>query len=129
MQTIIRHTYKTICRGKGFSLLERLFASKLEDKYEKYIGFFSLRSHGINPYNGIPYTEQIYIHSKIMIIDDEVAIIGSANINDRSMLGDRDSEIGIIIRDSLKKTIKTKSGEIKVSDFCYSLRMRLLQVI
>jgi hypothetical protein len=37
---------------------------------EKYIGFFSLRSHGINPYNGIPYTEQIYIHSKIMIIDD-----------------------------------------------------------
>ena len=32
-----------------------------------------------------------------MIVDDTKVIIGSANINDRSLLGDRDSEIGIII--------------------------------
>jgi phospholipase D1/2 len=32
-----------------------------------------------------------------MIIDDHKVILGSANINDRSLLGDRDSEIGIII--------------------------------
>jgi phosphatidylserine/phosphatidylglycerophosphate/cardiolipin synthase-like enzyme len=31
-------------------------------------------------------TEQIYVHSKVMIIDDRVCIIGSANINDRSKL-------------------------------------------
>jgi phosphatidylserine/phosphatidylglycerophosphate/cardiolipin synthase-like enzyme len=30
-----------------------------------------------------------------MIVDDCKAIIGSANINDRSMLGDRDSEIAV----------------------------------
>ena len=30
-----------------------------------------------------------------MIVDDEVVIIGSANINDRSMLGSRDSEIAV----------------------------------
>ena len=30
-----------------------------------------------------------------MIIDDDISIIGSANINDRSMLGDRDSEIAV----------------------------------
>lgn len=35
-----------------------------------------------------------------MIIDDRVALIGSANINDRSLMGDRDSEIAIIIEDS-----------------------------
>ena len=32
-----------------------------------------------------------------MIIDDRVAIMGSANINDRSLLGKRDSEICVTI--------------------------------
>ena len=44
-------------------------------------------------------TELIYIHSKTMVVDDEVAIIGYANINDRSMLGNRDSEIAVIIKE------------------------------
>ncbi|KAB2619097.1 phospholipase D alpha 1-like [Pyrus ussuriensis x Pyrus communis] len=37
----------------------------------------------------------IYVHSKMMIVDDEYIIIGSANINQRSMDGARDSEIAI----------------------------------
>ena len=36
-----------------------------------------------------------------MIIDDEVVVLGSANINDRSMLGTRDSEIAVIVFDYL----------------------------
>lgn len=47
--------------------------------------------------NDIPITNMIYVHSKIILIDDKIAIIGSANINDRSMNGDKDSEIGIVI--------------------------------
>jgi len=35
----------------------------------------------------------IYVHSKMMIVDDEYIIVGSANINQRSLAGDRDSEI------------------------------------
>lgn len=35
----------------------------------------------------------IYIHSKMVIVDDAVALIGSANINERSLDGSRDSEI------------------------------------
>ncbi|KAL7189736.1 hypothetical protein ACSBR1_039390 [Camellia fascicularis] len=35
----------------------------------------------------------IYVHAKMMIVDDEYIIIGSANINQRSMDGARDSEI------------------------------------
>ena len=35
----------------------------------------------------------VYVHSKMMIVDDEHIIIGSANINQRSMAGDRDTEI------------------------------------
>jgi hypothetical protein len=39
-----------------------------------------------------------------MIVDDEFAIIGSANINDRSLLGMRDSEIGVVIHDYCSST-------------------------
>ncbi len=39
----------------------------------------------------------LYIHSKLMIVDDRIAICGSANINDRSQEGDRDSELCILM--------------------------------
>lgn len=44
----------------------------------------------------------IYIHSKLMIVDDNYMICGSANINDRSMMGNRDSEIAVVIEDKEK---------------------------
>lgn len=34
-----------------------------------------------------------------MIVDDRFMIIGSANINDRSLLGSRDSQLAMIIED------------------------------
>lgn len=37
----------------------------------------------------------IYVHSKLMIIDDSYLITGSANINQRSLDGDRDSELAV----------------------------------
>nr|AAN05431.1 phospholipase D beta 1 isoform 1b [Gossypium hirsutum] len=37
----------------------------------------------------------IYVHSKGMIVDDEFIIVGSANINQRSMEGTRDTEIAM----------------------------------
>lgn len=37
------------------------------------------------------------MHSKIMIIDDCTTLIGSANINDRSLLGSRDSEVSLLL--------------------------------
>ncbi|KAL8466998.1 hypothetical protein ACS0TY_035903 [Phlomoides rotata] len=37
----------------------------------------------------------IYVHSKGMIVDDEYVMIGSANINQRSLAGSRDTEIAI----------------------------------
>lgn len=61
----------------------------------EYIQFFTLRTHGM--IGETPVTELIYVHSKLMIVDDEKVLIGSANINDRSLLGSRDSEIAIII--------------------------------
>ncbi len=59
----------------------------------------------------------VYVHSKMMIIDDEFMIIGSANLNERSLAGDRDAEIGAYFRasdgqlstckDSIQKLRKT----------------------
>ncbi|KAH1113302.1 hypothetical protein J1N35_006680 [Gossypium stocksii] len=37
----------------------------------------------------------IYVHAKGMVIDDEYVIVGSANINQRSMAGTKDSEIAM----------------------------------
>ena len=41
----------------------------------------------------LPHRAMIYVHSKMIIFDDEYIIIGSANINERSMEGNRDSEM------------------------------------
>eukprot|EP01004_Peranema_trichophorum_P004628 NODE_3538_length_1332_cov_72.497932_g3092_i0.p1 GENE.NODE_3538_length_1332_cov_72.497932_g3092_i0~~NODE_3538_length_1332_cov_72.497932_g3092_i0.p1 ORF type:complete len:230 (+),score=34.26 NODE_3538_length_1332_cov_72.497932_g3092_i0:574-1263(+) len=37
----------------------------------------------------------IYVHSKLMIVDDSYVLLGSANINQRSLAGSRDSEIAV----------------------------------
>ena len=44
-------------------------------------------------------SEELYIHSKLLIADDQKVICGSANLNDRSQLGSHDSEIAILIED------------------------------
>jgi phospholipase D1/2 len=64
-----------------------------------YISVFSLRNWAKLRGN-ILSTEQVYIHAKICIVDDRLAIIGSANINERSQRGDRDSELAAVIRDT-----------------------------
>jgi phospholipase D1/2 len=48
-------------------------------------------------------TEQIYVHTKMMVVDDRYALVGSANINDRSLLGDRDSEMAVLVMDTVDK--------------------------
>jgi phospholipase D1/2 len=56
----------------------------------------------------------IYIHSKMMIVDDKIIIVGSANINDRSLIGTRDTEIAISafqLSDSAKEAVN--NGDIQ----------------
>ncbi|KAF9328374.1 hypothetical protein BG006_008442, partial [Podila minutissima] len=72
-------------------------------------------------------TEQLYIHSKLMIVDDRIIIIGSANINDRSQLGYRDSEIAIIIEDSEKVQSKMNGEPYEAGKLAHSLRASLFK--
>lgn len=84
-------------RGKD-AIINRLKEAGVDDPFE-YISFYGLRNH--SSLNGEPITELVYVHSKLMIVDDKIAICGSANINDRSMIGKRDSEIAVLIEVSI----------------------------
>lgn len=64
----------------------------------EYVTLLNLRDHA--ELNGRVVTEQIYVHSKLMIVDDRYVLVGSANINDRSLQGDRDSELAVLISDT-----------------------------
>ena len=72
-------------------------------------------------------TEQIYVHSKVMIVDDMYAIIGSANINDRSLLGGRDSELAVLIVDNdvRKEDVRGNGKKLPVRRFAQRLRQAL----
>ena len=62
-----------------------------------------------------------------MIVDDEIALIGSANINDRSLLGSRDSEIAVLIKDDYKVHSRMNGIDFLASNFAQSLRIRLFK--
>ena len=96
-----------------------------EEEILDYISVYGLRTHGI--LNGEYVTEIVYVHSKVMIVDDRITIMGSANINDRSMLGGRDSEIAVIVEDTdmIHSTMGGKPFE--VGKFSHSLRCHLLK--
>ncbi|CAK9208184.1 unnamed protein product [Sphagnum jensenii] len=123
VRAIMHWQYRTICRGRQ-SLLQRLL-DRLGPDLENYISFYGLRNHGKLYENGPLSTSQIYVHSKIMIVDDRTVLIGSANINDRSLLGSRDSELGVVIEDT-DYIQSTMNGNIwNAGRFAHSLRMSL----
>jgi phospholipase D1/2 len=62
-----------------------------------------------------------------MIVDDNIALIGSANINDRSMLGFRDSEIAMITEDLNKIPSRMDGVEVLSGFFSATLRRSLYQ--
>ena len=124
IRLIMQCQYRSICRGEA-SIFGRVRAQGIEP--EDYIQFYSLRSWGRIGPNKQLVTEQLYIHAKCMVVDDRIAIIGSANINERSMLGSRDSECAAVVRDT-NMLWSTMNGEpYLVGRFAHTLRMRLMR--
>ncbi|KAI8381067.1 uncharacterized protein BYT42DRAFT_604106 [Radiomyces spectabilis] len=72
-------------------------------------------------------TEQVYIHSKLLIVDDKTVICGSANLNDRSQLGNRDSEIAVVIEDSDLVSSTMNGQPYKAARYALTLRMHLFK--
>jgi phospholipase D1/2 len=123
VRLILQCQFRSICRGEH-SIFGRLRAAGVDP--EDYIQFFSLRQWG-KIGNNLLTTEQLYIHAKVIVVDDRVALIGSANINERSMLGNRDSECAAIVRDT-DMIWSTMGGKpYRVGRFAHTLRLRLMR--
>jgi len=69
----------------------------------------------------VPYTgaKPIYVHAKIMIVDDEILRVGSANMNNRSM--GLDSEADVVI-----DSHRSANDRAEVRAAIRGLRLRLL---
>ncbi|KAF2867628.1 hypothetical protein BDV95DRAFT_610540 [Massariosphaeria phaeospora] len=72
-------------------------------------------------------SEELYIHSKLLIADDQTVICGSANMNDRSQLGDHDSEIAIIVQDQDLVDSEMDGRPYRASRFATSLRREIFR--
>ena len=89
---------------------------------ERYVTLLNLRNWAKIGKNVV--TEQIYIHSKLMVVDDRFALLGSANVNDRSLMGERDSEIAVLVIDTDTSQCDVGTGSQKpVRAFARDLRM------
>ena len=93
-------------------MMYKLVANALREHEAKgsptdYLNFYCLGQREVDvPEWSTPETDKekklqktrrfpVYVHSKMMITDDEYIIVGSANINQRSMSGNRDTEIAV----------------------------------
>ncbi|EEF37942.1 phopholipase d alpha, putative [Ricinus communis] len=111
VQAILKWQNKTM-EMMYSEIAEALQAKELDSNPKDYLSFFCLGNRETEksgeysppekPEHNTDYRRaqearrfMIYVHAKMMIVDDEYIIIGSANINQRSMDGARDSEIAM----------------------------------
>lgn len=89
----------------------------------------SLRWDGSDPEDEINayVSEELYVHSKILIADDRLVICGSANLNDRSQLGTHDSEIAVVIEDPTPVESMMNGEPYTASKFAASLRRHIFR--
>lgn len=72
-------------------------------------------------------SEELYIHTKCLIADDRLVIVGSANLNDRSQLGTHDSEIAVVIEDPTPVRSEMHGEPWTASKFAAGLRRQLFR--
>ncbi|XP_036410409.1 phospholipase D1-like isoform X1 [Megalops cyprinoides] len=125
IQAVMHFNYRTMIRGE-YSIISQL-KKEMDDQWMNYISFAGLRTHA--ELEGRLVTELIYVHSKMLIADDNTVIIGSANINDRSMLGKRDSEVAVIVEDTEMVTSVMDGEEYQAGKFGLQLRLECFKTI
>ncbi|WP_313389473.1 phospholipase D-like domain-containing protein [Achromobacter aegrifaciens] len=95
------------------------------NEWRKYLTVLNLRNYGATRLGVL--TEMVYVHSKLTIVDDAVAVIGSANINDRSLNGNGDTELAAVVADDEGAAMTEVGAGISVvtRKFARDLRMNL----
>ena len=109
-----------------YSIYSYLKKAGVEDPSE-YITFHGMRNWSV--LMGKLVQEIIYVHSKLIIVDDKHIICGSANINDRSMLGKRDSEIAAFLSDEEFVDSVLNGQNVKAGKYALSLRQKIFQYV
>ncbi|XP_071340593.1 phospholipase D1 [Trachinotus anak] len=125
IQAVMHFNYRTMNRGEH-SIISQL-RREMGDQWINYISIAGLRTHA--ELEGKLVTELIYVHSKMLIADDNTVIIGSANINDRSMLGKRDSEVAVIVEDSETVAAVMDGEPYQAGRFALQLRLDCFKMI
>jgi phospholipase D1/2 len=105
------------------ALTERPYEQIGPDQWAPYLTLLNLRNCEV--VGGQLRTEQIYVHSKLLIADDSIVVMGSANINDRSLKGQRDSELAVYIQDKAIVKAPLNGKETEVMKFGHELRKAL----
>jgi len=123
IQAIIHWNYASTCRGTN-SLYGKLAMAGVPEPME-YVTFYGLRNH--SELMGKLTSELIYVHSKLMIVDDDTVITGSANINDRSMLGGRDSELAVLVKDRKRIRSRMNGKDYEAGWFASTMRKYLFK--
>ncbi|MCP1573792.1 phosphatidylserine/phosphatidylglycerophosphate/cardiolipin synthase-like enzyme [Herbaspirillum rubrisubalbicans] len=121
-------------RDKGDKNYERLLTNTTQDMSKElehipveacfeYVTLLNLRNWAKLGERYV--TEQVYVHTKLMIVDDRYALFGSANINDRSLNGEGDSEIALLVTDQDVSKADLCGDGVKrpVRNFARKLRM------
>ncbi|XP_063075082.1 phospholipase D1a [Engraulis encrasicolus] len=125
IQAVMHFNYRTMNRG-DYSIISQL-KKEMDNQWMNYISFAGLRTHA--ELEGRLMTELIYVHSKMLIADDNTVIIGSANINDRSMLGKRDSEVAVIVEDTETVPSVMDGEEYQAGKFALGLRLECFKTL
>uniref|UniRef100_A0A8C4EQE2 Phospholipase n=1 Tax=Dicentrarchus labrax TaxID=13489 RepID=A0A8C4EQE2_DICLA len=125
IQAVMHFNYRTMNRG-DHSIISQL-RKEMGEHWMNYISIAGLRTHA--ELEGKLVTELIYVHSKMLIADDNTVIIGSANINDRSMLGKRDSEVAVIVEDSEMVAAVMDGQPYQAGKYALQLRLECFKTI
>ncbi|KAF3703833.1 Phospholipase D1 [Channa argus] len=125
IQAVMHFNYRTMNRG-DHSIITQL-RKEMGEQWMNYISIAGLRTHA--ELEGKLVTELIYVHSKMLIADDNTVIIGSANINDRSMLGKRDSEVAVIVEDTETVASVMDEQPYQAGRFALELRLECFRII
>ncbi|KAG9299286.1 hypothetical protein G9A89_013934 [Geosiphon pyriformis] len=156
LRLVMHYQYRSISRG-GHSIFEALRNSGIDpEKYISFFAlrnYGRIRPSAVREAKGalreetgesiadpiVPHgvldddstgnfvTEELYIHTKLLIADDRYVIIGSANLNDRSQLGNHDSEIAAYIEDTDTIDSQLAGRHYKAAKFAVTLRRQIFR--
>jgi phospholipase D1/2 len=76
----------------------------------------------------VPSPQKTTPAQKLLIIDDRTVLIGSANLNERSQLGDRDSEIAVVIDDTELIETRMNGRKHMATRFAHDFRKQLFKL-